>query len=227
MYVWLGGIALQGALAAVVLLRKVWRELPFFAIYFLSNLTLGCLLYLMAIVHLSRNVYFYSHWSSQCVVLILGLGVVFEIFNHLFAPYAGLKKTVRMVFTCVALLLMVCAAVVMVARPGGEPGVSALFLAAEEAFRLLEVGLVALLFLSADLFGLPWRRSEFGIALGMGIYAISDLVTTSLRAYFGSSAMYALNIGTMLAFDFSLLIWISYLSPRQELSFLTHPEAQL
>lgn len=218
MYVWLGGIVLQMALAAVVVRREVWLEFPFFAIYFLSNFAIGCLLYLeMALFHAPRELYFYSFWSAQCLMMILGLGVVFEIFNRLFQPYPALKKETSITFRCAALLLVMTGAIVVFAQPYGETGLSPFLLATEEAVRLLEAGLVALLFLSAALFGLPWRPSEFGIALGMGAYAVTALVTTSLRVYFGASGDFALNLSIMLGFDYSLLIWIAYLSPQKTL----------
>lgn len=216
MYVWLGGIALQGALAAIVLGRNVWRKFRFFTAYLLANLTFSCLLYLMA--NASRHTFFYWYWCTQFLMLILGLSVVFEIFTHLFAPYAALKRTAEKIFKCTAFLLAVCSAVVIFALPHGESGqstTSAIFFLSEEVVRLVEVGLVAALFLSAGLFGLNWRQSEFGIALGIGTYATVDLVTVSLRNSWGSSAGNVLNFANMLAFEISLLIWMGYLLSTQ------------
>jgi hypothetical protein len=215
-WIWLVGIGLQGALAAIVLRRKVWQKFPFFAVYFLANLALSCLSYLAAMIHTYWHTYFYLYWSGQCVMLILGLGVVVEIFTHLFTPYAALKKTAVAIFRGAALLLLVCGAVVIFARPHGEKGLSDFFFVTEEVVRLVEVGLVAFLFVSAGLFGLHWRQSEFGIALGIGTYAIADLVMVSLRENFGVRSAYTLNIGIMLAFDVSLLIWMGCLfSPQR------------
>ncbi|MBZ5522709.1 MAG: hypothetical protein LAP21_10765 [Acidobacteriia bacterium] len=219
--IWLGGIFLQSVLAVVVLTKRVWKRFPSFALYFLTNLAMSGVLIMVSALqaHSAANApnyaYFYCYWGSQCVVLILGLGVVFEIFTHLFAPYAALKKTAETVFRCSALLLLVCGAVVILARPHGESGLSAFFVVTEEVVRLIEVGLVAFLFLSAGLFGLHWRQSEFGIALGMGSYAIVDLVTMSLRGYFGKSPEYALNVCVMFAFDISVLVWMGYLRSPQ------------
>jgi hypothetical protein len=152
-------------------------------------------------------------------MLILGLGVVFEIFTHLFAPYAALKKTAQMSFRCIAFLLLIFGGSVILTQPHGESGLNAYFFVAEEVVRLVEVGLVSLLFVSAGLFGLHWRQSEFGIGLGIGTYAIAELIMVSLRDYFVSrSAVYALNIGIMLAFDVSLLIWMGYLLSSQRVS---------
>lgn len=216
-YVWLGGIALQLALAAILVGRRVWRTFPIFSGYFLSNLAMNCLLYLVVMVlHVPRAASFYFYWSAQCIVLTLGLGVVFEVFTQLFAPYAALKKTAETVFRCSALILAICGAIVIFVQPHGQSGQqNTFFVVVQEVVRLVEVALVAFLFLSAGLFGLHWRQSGFGIALGMGSYAIVDLVTVSLRAYFGSEHALALNMAIMIAFDISVLIWMGYVRVPQ------------
>jgi hypothetical protein len=227
MVVWLGGIALQAVLAVVVLIRKVWRRFPAFAVYVSANLAFSCLLYLVAKAPPHRYTYFYLYWSTEFIVLILGLAVVFEIWAYPFAPYAALKKSVGLISICITLLLLVCGVIVILGRPHGEIGLSNFFFVAEEVVRLVEVGLVAFLFLCANLFSLHWRQPEFGIALGIGTYAIAALVMVSLREYFGHRAEYLLNIFIMLAFDFSLLIWIGYLYPRVEAVFLAPSNARL
>jgi hypothetical protein len=216
--VWLGGIALQVALAAVLLVRKVWQKFPIFATYFLVNLAGNCFLYLVAMQHFSKLFYFYCYWCSQCVVLILGLGVVYEIFARLFAHYAALKATAQALFRTIALVLLIWGVVVIFFQPHGESGISSMsgiFFLAEEVVRLIEVGLVVLLFLSAGLFGLHWRQSEFGITLGLGSYAVADLIMVSLRTFMGFPASRALNLAIMLTFDFSVLIWMGYLLAPQ------------
>jgi hypothetical protein len=215
-FVWLGGIALQVALAAVLLVRKVWQKFPLFTMYFLANLAVNCLLCLVAILHFPGLFYFYCYWCSQCVVLVLGLGVVYEVFARLFVHYAALKATALTFFRGIAVVLLVCGAVVIAVQPQGErafSSISGFFFLAEEVVRLIEVGLVTFLFLFASLFGLHWRQSEFGITLGLGTYAVADLIMVSLRAYWGYHAV--LSMGIMLAFDISVLIWMGYLLAPQ------------
>jgi len=91
-WIWLGGIVLQAALAAVIVTKKVWTRFPFFAAYLLTNLGSSGLLYLVNALHASARVYFYFYWITQAITLMLGLATVFEIFISLLVSYPGLRK---------------------------------------------------------------------------------------------------------------------------------------
>jgi len=214
--VWLGGIALQVVLAAVIVFRKVWTRFPLFAAYLLTNLGVSGLLYLVHAWNISERVYFYCYWTTQAITLMLGLATVFEIFTSLLASYPGLRKLALLVCRYTVIALGVFGALVIIFHHQGETTRNGPLFVLELVVRIGEVGLVVLLFVFAGIFGLPWRRSAFGIALGIGIYAGVQLAAVAGQSYAGGrQAMYVAAIANMLAFDLSLFVWMGSLLSRQ------------
>jgi len=98
----------------------------------------------------------------------------------------------------------------------GEITRNAPLFALEVAVRIGEVGLVVLLFVFAGIFGLPWKRSAFGIALGIGMYAGVRLVVVAWQSYASEQqAWYISALANMFAFDLSLFVWMGSLLSRQ------------
>ena len=55
------------------------------------------------------------------------------------------------------------------------------------SLRVIQVGLLLLLFSLASSLGLTWRSYAFGIAFGYGTYAIVDLVLSAIRVEYGDA----------------------------------------
>lgn len=213
--IWLGGIALQVVLGIVIVSRKIWIRFPLFAAYVLINLGVSGLLYLIHAGHASQRVYFYCYWITQAITLLLGLATVFEIFATLLVSYPGLKKLALIVCRYTVLVLGIFGALVIIFHHPGETTRNAPLFILEVAVRIGEVGLVILLFVFAGIFGLPWRRSAFGIALGIGMYASVQLAAVAWQSYAGSRALNIPALASMLGFDLSLLVWMGSLLLRQ------------
>jgi len=206
---WVGGIVLQGLLVVVLLARKGWKSFPIFASYasvsFASSVA-GFLIYR----HL--NAYFYFFWIKESITVILGLAVVYEIFSHLFSLHTALRKLATNVFQIAVVVLIVLAlSVIYWHSPAGLHGASTGVLAAEEAARILEVGLLLVLFLSTSAFGLHWKQSIFGIGIGLGIFTAVQLIGVTMRSQVGPAVADVISVTSILAFDISLLIWIGYM----------------
>ena len=83
---------------------------------------------------------------------------------------------------------------------------------------MVQSGLLLALLLFSRFLGLSWRRSAFGIALGLAVLTSLDLAMFALRAAFTSEAaaefLDLLITGT---YFICVLIWIGYLlSPELE-----------
>jgi len=59
---------------------------------------------------------------------------------------------------------------------------------------------------------LHWRQHVFGVALGLGISTVVDLVAVTMALHVGPFLMKAFNLAHVLSFDFSILIWLGYLA---------------
>ena len=68
------------------------------------------------------------------------------------------------------------------------------------------------LFLSSSAFGLHWRQSVFGMALGLGMFAAVELVADTMIGHVGPASLRRfLTWHAVFAFGISLLIWLGYL----------------
>lgn len=209
---WVAALLLQTILSGVLLTKRLWRKFPFFVGYCVSGLVLNVSLYAVYSSQWRHQLYFKAYWFTEGLGLLMGLAVTYEIFNLLFNPYPALRKLAMQAFQGVVVLLVLVGCVVAYMQPLGENNhVQAAFMIIEQATRVLEVGLLGFLFLFASAFGLHWRQYVFGIAVGLGVFAVVELVAITMRVEFGVTASPVFNIVRTISFNTSLLIWIGYI----------------
>lgn len=222
-FLWLAGMAFQAVLVAVLALNRAWKRFPLFTCYSVFNLFSAVLIYL-AQPH--RLFYFYSYWIAEAASIILGFAVLYEVFGHLFQGHDALRKMARLSFNCLLLVFLGIGITVLIKQsPVGFKAVSSAVLIVEQAARIIELGVLMTLFLLSTAFGLHWRQQVFGIALGMGLFTAIELIAVTMRAQTGSTTNYLLSAVRIVAFNTSLIIWLSYLlAPERSTSRVELPE---
>lgn len=209
---WTLTVVLQFVLCVVLVAKGTWRKFPIFLTYCVSGLILNVGVYAIYASRLRYYFYFKAYWLAEAISLLMGLAVVYEIFHHLFTPYPGLRKLATQIFIGAAFLFVLLGCVLIYAQPSGEKNhIQAAFMVVQEASRVLEVGLIGALFLFAGIFGLHWRHYLFGIALGLGIFTVVDLVGITMRLQFGVMTNPVLGVLRSISFNSSIIIWVSYL----------------
>jgi hypothetical protein len=206
---WLAGLGFHSLLVVVLLAKRTWTKFPAFLTYACFGAAAGWALY---VVRTFPFLYFYGYWVCEGIGILLGLGVLYEVFRSLLKSYTGLHRVANVTFPLTIVLLIVLSCLVVYAQPSAErnPLVSAI-LVGEEASRVVEIGLLLFLFIFSTTFGLHWRQQVFGIALGLGLFVAVELIAITARTRFGIAASGALIIARATAFDLSLLTWIGYL----------------
>jgi len=206
---WFGGMALQALLGGVLLAKRMWEKFPIFTAYSLVNFLQAVVLYA---VRLKPHLYVWTYWAFESLGVVLGLGVVYEIFAHLFSSHPALRTLATRIFwgALVALVLL-GSLVVYLETPARQSGLANAIFIVEEAVRILELGLMMFLFFFSSVFGLHWRQSAFGILLGLGIFATVELITVTMLSHVDKSAGQIFSLIRMSAFNLSLLIWIGYI----------------
>jgi hypothetical protein len=213
------GLTLQLLLAVVLLAKKMWGKFPLFLVYSVTNLFEAIVLYIL-LPH--RLAYFYTYVVFQTITIMLGVAVIYEIFKYLFSLYPGLRRVARLnLYVAVFILLLLAAAVLYAHAPIGKNGVVRAVLVAEEAARVLEVGLVTMLFAFSGLFGLHWRQPVFGITLGLGVFAVAKLLVLTVLPNVGAAGAQVVNLANAIGFDSSMLIWLGYMLVPER---ITSPE---
>ncbi|HET7871788.1 MAG TPA: hypothetical protein VFL42_04705 [Terriglobales bacterium] len=200
---------MQVLLAAVLVVRRYWRRFPLFSLYGFFNL------FAMVCCYAVREnvwLYFRLYWTFEAVTIFLGLGIVYEVFRTIFDSQHGLKGLATRFFAAsVAVLITIGVCVVWFKNPAASNSITGAVLVVAEATRLIEVGLLMFLFVFSTVFGLHWKQSMFGVALGLGVFVTVDLIAVTMQSQIGAAAGPILNFARMLAFNFALLTWIGYI----------------
>jgi hypothetical protein len=212
--IWLAQLVCQAALGVVLVKKRVWREFPLFTAYSAWNLLDGLTKYVLYsyFFHQTAKLYFYLFWIGEGLSVILGIAIVYEVFRHLFSVHSALRKLAGFSFVAtIAVLVAIGGSVFYGPAPVGLHHLGSATLLAEEAARILEVGLLMFLFLFAGAFGLHWRQPVFGISMGLGIFAAVELINMVLRSRLGADALNILNVVRMMTYNSSLVLWLVYL----------------
>ncbi len=223
----LAGLTLQGVLALVMLAKRSWRRFPFFSAYVWSSFVFGVAGY---ILQRYRVPYFYTYWANEALGIALGLLVVYEIFQHLFTVHGALLRLATITFRVAIVLLLSAALIVYLMQPSSQTSsLRVAVQALEQAARIIEVGLLMILFICSAAFGLHWKQAEFGIALGLGFFATIELLAVTLRPMVGHPGKTVMDVMRIAAFDCSLLLWLGYLlaPPERATTTVDVQKAQL
>ena len=222
----LGGVGTLIALA-ICYRRGLIREFPIFSSYLAFHvIEMSTAFLILQRFGRSSWPYYYQYWSLQAVGLGLRFAVIYEIFSHVLRPYEGLRRASTLMFRWVGALLIVAAFGVAIAGPSSQP-IWAMrgSLVTQRSIDVVQCGLLVLLFLFASYFALTWRNYVFGIALGFGVIATLELLASAVAAQSSPTISgVLLNSLPRMAYDFGLVIWITYLASkepsRQELKVL-------
>jgi hypothetical protein len=197
-------------LAVAMLRRKLHTRWPLFfayAIFQVADFAIGFYFY-----HRSQTQYFYSYWTTTVISVGLGFGVIYEVFTEVFRPFVGLRDLGKTLFRW-ATLVMILAVIVIAAATGPTPRhpIFVAVLTFGRSIRIMQCGLVLLMILCSSYLGLHWRNRIFGISLGFGLIAATDLVVVTLWTTYNPQATWTLSLIKMAAYNFAALLWTAYM----------------
>lgn len=204
---WLA-VLLVAILAAVLIRKKLHKKFPLFFYYLvMTELTAGIR---FLSIRISYTYYFYTYWISDVVLTIFAFLALYELFiKNLFVRFHKVRFY-RFLFPLAALIILIFTALAARHAPkGAELPVAA------STFDLLRA-IVLMFFVTLVLvMGREWKKHEFAIALGFGIYA-STLVAYAAfmtRPHRNQFPAYAL---LPIAYDVVCIIWLfGFWGPEQ------------
>ena len=130
--------------------------------------------------------YAYTFYPLQFLAIALAFAVIYEIFRMVLEPYDALRRVWRFLFLAGALIFITIGVlwVLYGSGPQSDRLTQSMYLSVR-SLRVVQVGLLLLLFTISGSLGLTWRAYSFGLALGYGTYAIVDLMLTAMRLHYG------------------------------------------
>jgi hypothetical protein len=233
LFLWITPHALLGVLAVVLCKRRLYREFPVFFAYVFYEIAEFILLFgLYSILGVGKQ-YGYAYCATLLLSIALRFGVIDEVSKSLFRESQFLKVSARRSLQCVGGLLLVMGVLLAVYAPGDNSARwYAGVLVVNRGAAMIQCGLLLALLLFSRFLGLSWRRSAFGIALGLAVLTSLDLAMFALRAAFTSEVaadfLDLLITGTYLV---CVSIWIGYLraperEPAASLAIVPHDEVE-
>lgn len=202
-------------LAAVALMvwRHLYREFPLFFTYFVLVVAAEALQRALLFVVSPLSIeYFYVYWLTEAVTVAAAFASLYEVFLIRLFPSFHTTPVYKYLFPAIILGAAVLAVFVLFRAPRHGPNLLSVIVGETTlALNFLQAVLLLFFFAIVALMGRGWEWHEFGIALGYGIYAITKLITTAVRAQAGYARTPVDNLPRVGYFA-ALVIWLIYLS---------------
>lgn len=201
-FLWAGTSGMEATLLALLVLRKQYREFPFFFAYILGILLQSAALFLS-----------YSYWGfdtlissriawiSQGVVVLLRALVVVELCRRLVGQYRGIWALIwRILLTCAGIVLFYSLLHTKFSVPH-------IVLNADRGLELTIATVVVVVFLFASYYGIvPQARVQF-LAAGLCLYSCFYVINDSFLERWWESFSNTWNFMAAVSFLASMALW--------------------
>ena len=193
-------LATQAAILGILFRGKRRSEFPIFRSYsatYILVLLIGLAAYFFPGCEQSTR-YTYVNWIVSIVYMSVEFAVMYEIIVNALKPYSALVDLGKMLFIWAAVFLLIAAGTTAFATSGPESSrLQAAYAVVERSMRLMECGLLLLFFFFERRLGLSWRNPNVGIAIGLGITASMDLMSSYLQSRFPAQALQVAMVNTL------------------------------
>ena len=213
------GIISKSFICAVLLRRAIFRRFPAFTAYMFFMLVAESVLLGQLLSGISELKYAYTYYFVQFASIGLAFAVIYEIFKIVLEPYDAFRRVWRVLFASASAILIIISLVWLLYGSGPQSDrLTQTMNVLLRSLRVIQVGLLLLLFTLSTSLGLTWRSYSFGIALGYGTYAIVDLVLSAMRLEYGDAVWKLQSYCTTIAYGTSVLIWAWYVMQPEKLA---------
>jgi len=210
---WLAGPALEIALLACMIHRKLHPVFPRFFSYIIFQVLKSGILFLTYRYY--EQGYFDAYWTGNAISVILAVTVMDEILQHVFKEYGGAQNLGSVIFRWACGLLFLLAVVTAFTnQQGSADRVVAVVLTFDRSVRVMQCGLFCLLMILCRMLRNCWRQQVFGIALGFGVFASIEMILVSVAMRYGGVAGPTISLVKSTAYNIVTILWIGYLAQQ-------------
>ncbi|MGD1210211.1 MAG: hypothetical protein ABR973_02485 [Candidatus Acidiferrales bacterium] len=202
--IWFASAVLPAWILFRELRTKTLATYSYFSVYIFSSCAATILLYLVWIKR--PDAYPKCYWSALFVTLMIGCGIVLEIFRHVLRPYPGAEKFATAVGLVTFGAVFAIALLYRLLALGWSPSGTSVEL--ERDVRTVQAIFLFGIFAVIFYYGIPIGKNLKGMTTGYGLYILTSLVTLAVRSYAGPQFNNVWNIVQPLAYDASLLVWL-------------------
>jgi len=131
------------------------------------------------------------------------------VFTDIFRPYHALKDLGTALFKWAAVVMVLVSGVFITTSSAWSDPVGRDVLILQRCVEVIQCGMLLFLLAFCKPLGVSWRRQSFGIALGFGLSAGSELISYGL--FFGGHVSNnVLSITTMMFYNIGICLWLFY-----------------
>lgn len=200
---------LQSVVAVVLWRRKLHKQFPVFFTFLVVQVVNFAVTYPLYGRHETYKWYFWLFWIGEAVNAVLGFKIIHEIFLDVFRPYHALKDLGTPVFKWAGFVMLLVSVVVATSNSFGHDPLIHAVTTLERSVRLVQFGLILFLILFSRFLGVSRRQTSFGIALGFGVFAGTQLMILAMKTG-GLVGSVNFNLIDMISYNFAVLIWLAY-----------------
>ncbi len=161
-------------------------------------------------VHLAYELYFYVYWTSYALEAALSLVVIYELFQLAMEPLEGLADLGRLVFRWAAgISAAIACGIAVIPHQSGIKFMVTMVTQLQEMSSILTLCLLLFVCFTIRPLGLTFRSRLFGVSLGLGIVATTDLVRAAWLSH-NPYMFSAVNLVSAVASLLALAIWTVY-----------------
>jgi hypothetical protein len=208
---WFGPRVVQIIILFLLIKRGLYREVPIFTAYTAFSLCKFIVLVVLNYYVIDHAAYFRWYSLGLGISTALRIGIICEIFTHVFAAHAALRNIQTPLFRWTAVSFLIVAFVFAAyTNPSTTDPTWFNVHLLERSANIVLAGLILVLFLFSQYLRLSWSRLVFGIALGLGVLCSLELAFAAIRSQIGTSAHAALDLVDMGTYQCCVLIWLAY-----------------
>lgn len=198
-------------LESVILFRgyraKLLSKYPFFYAYIASVLTSDSIFYFVYME--SRSAYTKWYWISWLVVMIVGYGIILEIFKHVLSAYPGAERFARVVGIGTFVVIFGFVTTYPLWASEGQRAASTIDI--QRDFCNVQALFLFSIFGVASYYRIPLGKNLKGMTFGYGLCLSVTLVSLALRSFVGVAFNTAWFFAQPFSFDVALFVWATTL----------------
>ena len=209
----LAGIAGSGFALWIMHRKRLRSQFPLFFSY-LALYTAASLVSIATYLY-SCVWYFYVYWALAILLMIVEIGVIYEVLANTLKSYSALVDLAKILFRSAAVFLLLIGLITAAATNGPQlTKLEAATDVVEHSIQLMQCGLLLFLLVFESRLGVSWRNHGMAIAIGMGLYSAVDLTISYLRMLSIGSRTVLETSGGLWAIGV-FVFWIAVLAKRE------------
>ena len=158
------------------------------------------------------RIYFFLYWCTYALEAVLGFFIIFDIYSLAMAPLHGLERLGRLMFHWAGGIAI---AIAFTTALGPHVTASSFLMRAvaelKQTQSILTLCMLLFVCLAIRPMGLSHKSRIFGICLGLGVMATTELIGSAWLDLIHNKSMYSvLNIVNGASIALGVSIWIGY-----------------